>query len=169
MFSRPRAFDGLDGLGAGNVCKQFRPLSKERYIVGQKQRVFGPWTDARLFPADLEHPHVFVIAHARIDQVREQGKVVKVDLERIYVVERGKHCHRPPGCGLPASSHQKDDKLIAAVGFSKNHSVQGSSAPIAQLRVHIWLCLDFAKRTAWSLAFAMGPGLRHTTNRHGSR
>jgi hypothetical protein len=71
-----------------------------------------------------------------------------VDFRRLNAVERGKHNHSPPGRRVPASCHEEDDAFIAAVGLVKNQSVQGGTAPIVQLRVHVRLCLNFAnKRT----------------------
>jgi hypothetical protein len=74
------------------------------------------------------------IARLRVDYLLD-------DRERAVAHTARGHCGKPlwiriePGLRVPAACRGEDDPFVAAVGLPKNHSVDGSSAPIAQSSV----------------------------------
>jgi hypothetical protein len=85
--------------------------------------VFSPYTDHWSLPARFKNTKVFVVAHARIDQVDEGREVVQIDFERLDVKERRKYRCRPLGRGFSAAGHQEDDAFLVTVGLTEYHTV----------------------------------------------
>ena len=141
--SRTRAFDDLECIGLRNVCVQLRPLPKKRRIVSQEQGCsahalsFGPFepiSNTRRSSSSLAHELIRFANEARCGLRTGQCRTMRQAEPYVWIPH-------------PSFLHEEEDALIASVGLSKNRSVQGGSAPIAQLRVHARLCLE-QKRTA---------------------